>query len=104
MPAASETSPLSRRRDAFQAASRSHWLALHGSVLGRLQSISIFAVEQRFVLALRQRLYQAIANADWLFLCRSRSTDFTQALTEEADRVGEATYVVLMLAADTIVP
>jgi ATP-binding cassette subfamily C protein len=65
--------------------------------------VAIFEVEQHFVLALRQRLYQAVTNADWLFLCRSRSTDFTHALTEEVARLGGATFVLLTLAADLIV-
>ena len=73
------------------------------SLLGRAQSVAIFAVEQQFVLALRQRLYAAMTNADWLFLCRTRSTDFTHALTEETGRLGEATFVLLSLAADVIV-
>jgi ATP-binding cassette subfamily C protein len=73
------------------------------SLLGRAQSVAIFIVEQRFVLALRTRLYRAIANADWLYLCRSRATDFTQALTQEAGRLGEATFVMLTLTADIIV-
>jgi ATP-binding cassette subfamily C protein len=73
------------------------------SLLSRAQSVAIFAVEQHFVLALRQRLHQAITNADWLFLCRSRSTDFTHALTEEAARLGGATFVLLTLAADLTV-
>src|SRR4029077_16239634 len=73
------------------------------SLLSRAQSVAIFAVEQHFVLALRQRLHQAITNADWLFLCRSRSPDFTHGLTEEAPRLGGATFVLLTLAADLTV-
>jgi ATP-binding cassette subfamily C protein len=73
------------------------------SALGRVQSVATFNVEQRFILAVRERLYRAIANADWLFHCRSRSTDFTQALTEEANRLGQATFTMVALAADLIV-
>jgi ATP-binding cassette subfamily C protein len=73
------------------------------SLLGRVQAVVVFAMEQRFMLMMRERLCRAIANADWLFVCRARSTDFTQALTEEAGRLGEATLVTLNLAADLIV-
>jgi len=72
------------------------------ALLARVQAVAMFAVEQNFVLRLRRRLYHAIANADWLFLCRARSTDFTHALTEEATRAGAASYVLLMMAADVI--
>ena len=72
------------------------------ALLGRMQVVAMFAVEQTFVLRLRRRLYHAVANASWLFLCRNRSTDFTHALTEEAPRAGATSYVLLMMAADVI--
>jgi ATP-binding cassette subfamily C protein len=81
------------------------FVAVSGSrtLLGRVQSISIFATEQSLVQSLRQRLYSAITNANWLFLSRSRSTDFAHALTQEVMRVGQATHVLLTLAANLIV-
>jgi ATP-binding cassette subfamily C protein len=71
--------------------------------LNSVRSMAIFAVEQQLVCVLRERLYGAVANANWLFLCRSRSTDFAHALTEQIERVGSATYLLLMLAADVVV-
>ena len=50
-----------------------------------------------FKVHLRQRLYRAIVNTDWLFFSRSRASDFTHALTTEVDRVGRATRVLLKL-------
>src|SRR5262249_35883565 len=67
------------------------------------QSMAIFTTEQHLVLALRQRLYGAITDANWLFLSRRRSSDFAHALTQESMRVGQATYVLLALAADFVV-
>jgi ATP-binding cassette, subfamily C, bacterial len=72
------------------------------TVVGNLQSVAIFGVEQEFTISLRLRLYRAIANANWLFICRSRVSDFTHALTSELDRVGQATYEVMLLASDGV--
>lgn len=68
--------------------------------LTRLQMTSNFKLQQDFVAFLRQRLYRAIANTDWLTFSRSRSSDFTHALTTELDRVGNATSFLLRLLAD----
>ena len=46
-------------------------------------------------MALSRRLYQAIINADWLFLVRRRSSDFTHALTAEMARVATCTYLLI---------
>lgn len=73
------------------------------TLLGGIRSIAVFDAEQRLICTLRERLYGAIANANWLFLCRSRSTDFAHALTDEIERVGAATYLLLMLAADVAI-
>src|SRR5262249_9114686 len=63
----------------------------------RWQTSAGYALQHELVFRLRQRLYRAIANADWLFFARSRSSDFTHALTTELDRVGLATQQLLQL-------
>ena len=73
------------------------------SLLGRLETSLSLTLEYDFVLSLRQRLYRAIANANWLFFVRSRTSDFTHALTNEMERVGAATYFLLNLLANAIV-
>ena len=73
------------------------------SLLGRLETSLSLTLEYEFVVGLRQRLYRAIANANWLFFVRSRASDFTHALTNEMERVGAATYYLLNLLATTIV-
>ncbi|HEY4953994.1 MAG TPA: ABC transporter ATP-binding protein [Gemmatimonadaceae bacterium] len=72
------------------------------TIVGRLQSMAMFAVEHQFVLEMRLRLYRAIANANWLFICRSRASDFIHALTGELDRVGQAAYDIMLVSANVV--
>ena len=64
------------------------------------QTVVATALAHEFKVQLRQRLYRAIVNTDWLFFSRSRSSDFTHALTSELDRVGRATRQLLRLIAE----
>jgi ATP-binding cassette, subfamily C, bacterial len=68
------------------------------ALLGRWQVVAMYSVQQNFGALLRQRLYRAIANANWLALSRMRSSDLTHALTAEIDRVEGATFGALSLA------
>ena len=61
------------------------------TVLGQIQSVWTYAVQQEVEHHLRRRLYHAIADANWLFVCRSRASDFTHALTHEIYRIGNGT-------------
>lgn len=72
------------------------------TLLGARQSVVIYALIQDLELHLRRRLYHAISSADWLFICRSRSTDFVHALTAEIERTGNMTYELMMMAQDLI--
>ena len=45
------------------------------TVLGQIQSVGMYAVQQEVEHHLRRRLYHAIADANWLFVCRSRASD-----------------------------
>jgi ATP-binding cassette subfamily C protein len=73
------------------------------SLLRRWESSVSLTLQYEFVVHLRQRLYRAITNTNWLFFVRSRSSDFTYALTIEMERVGAATYYILNLFATAIV-
>src|SRR5215217_4422044 len=64
------------------------------------QTVVAAAIAHEFKVHLRQRLYRAIVNTDWLFFSRSRSSDFTHALTTELDRVGRASRLILRLIAE----
>ena len=67
------------------------------TALTRLQSVLSAALYQHFVLALRQQLYRAVVNAEWLFFARQRASSFTHLLTTELERVGGAAAALLSL-------
>lgn len=69
------------------------------ALITRWQSIFNFKLQQDFTARLRQRLYRAIANTNWLAFSKARSSDFTHALTTELERVGAATAFLLQLLA-----
>ena len=54
-------------------------------------------IETSFTCFLRERLYRAMMSSDWLFFARQRSSDITQALMEELQRVGFGTQQLLAL-------
>jgi len=70
------------------------------TLVERNRSVMIWTVQQNFADAWRQRLYRAIAGAQWRFITQSRPADFTHALTAELTRVGEAASSALLLAGD----
>jgi ATP-binding cassette subfamily C protein len=72
------------------------------SVLGQIQTVWTCAVQNEVTHHLRRRLYHAIAGANWLFVCRSRASDFTHALTHEIDRVGIGTNLALVFAGEVV--
>jgi ATP-binding cassette, subfamily C, bacterial len=55
------------------------------------------ALEQSFVLALRERLYRAIMSARWSFLVDRRMSDLAHALLSDMDRVSGSAYQLLTL-------
>jgi len=73
------------------------------SLVRRWETSTSLSLEYEFVVRLRQKLYQAIANTNWLFFARNRVSDFTHALTIEMERVGAATYYILNLMATGVV-
>lgn len=52
---------------------------------------------------LRMRLYRALGRARWLFIARSRTSDFSQMLTQELDRIGLAAHDLIDLAVGTLI-
>lgn len=67
------------------------------ALVTRWQHILEFKLSQEFLASLRERLYRAIVRADWLTFARTRSSDFTHALTSELDRVETGTRFLLQL-------
>jgi len=72
------------------------------SLFNRMQSVLTFRTALTYEMALSRRLYQAITQADWLFLVRRRSSDFTHALTAELARVTTCTYLIIGTLSSTI--
>src|SRR5579885_2702470 len=58
----------------------------------RAQGAAVSRLYENFAQHLRQRLFEAVSRAQWLFICKSRSSDFVHALTGEVDRAGAAAY------------
>ena len=73
------------------------------TLLGQMQNVETYAVQQEVEHHLRRRLYRAIADANWLFVCRSRASDFTHALTSEIERIGIATNTALVLTGEVVI-
>ena len=71
--------------------------------LVRARSLADTVAVQRYTLALRERLYSAIARARWLVVSRIRSSDFTYALTTAIDQVDNGANNVLFLIATAVV-
>ena len=71
------------------------------SLFGRAQAVQTMSTAMRYEMALSRHLYQAIINADWRYLVRRRSSDFTHALTGELSRVTTATYQFMGLLSST---
>ncbi len=72
------------------------------SLFGRMQSVLTLRTALTYELSLGRRLYQAIIHADWLFLVRRRSSDFTHALTGELTRVSACTFLLIGALANGI--
>ncbi len=62
------------------------------AMLTRAQGMAITVLYETFAQHLRQRLFEAVSGANWLFICKSRSSDFVHALTNEVDRASGAAY------------
>lgn len=73
------------------------------SLLCRWQTTVTLSLNCAFEARLRQRLYRVISNVNWLFFARTRSSNFTHALTSEIDRVSMATYYLLNLVSGGII-
>ncbi len=67
------------------------------ALLQRAENLSSCALEQHFVLRLRNRLYRAISRTSWPHFSSQRSGDFAHALTADVERAGVAVSQLLQL-------
>lgn len=61
------------------------------------------SLQQGYLVDLRDRLYAAIMRAEWSFLVRRKSADFTHQMTDEVSRVGAAAMTLLSLIANVLI-
>jgi ATP-binding cassette, subfamily C, bacterial len=73
------------------------------ALLVRARSLADTKAVQQYTLALRTRLYSAIAQAQWLVISRIRSSDFTYALTTAVDQVDNGANNLLYFIATSVV-
>ena len=73
------------------------------SALARYQAVVTPGLVQTFVTELRERLFEAISDAQWLFFTQNRSSDFFHVLASEIGRVGGATHTFLSLLVGVVV-
>jgi ATP-binding cassette subfamily C protein len=68
------------------------------SLFQRWQTNLVTSLREDFVSALRVRVYEAIAGAEWKFLTTRRSSDFTYVMADEIGRIGNAASQLIDLA------
>jgi len=73
------------------------------TIVTKLQMIAASVLQQRIQAYLRAHLHRAIVSADWLFLCRKKSSDIVHVLTREVERIGTATFLTQLLAGEVLV-
>jgi len=66
------------------------------------QTVTYCSLQLGFTAYLRQRLHRAVSHASWVRLVRLRASDLTHAMTDQVDRIGNGTYVVLRMARDAM--
>ena len=76
------------------------FLALIGLklLLTRERELRTAALRLAFTDHLRNRLYRRIAYSEWLFFSATRAAEFSHALTQEVQRIGQGTFNLLQLA------
>ena len=80
------------------------YLALIGGKLWltRLRDLRGAELRLGFVDHLRKRLYRRIVQVEWLFFSATRAAEFSHALTQEAQRIGQGTYQLLQIATSAV--
>lgn len=63
--------------------------------LNRYQAVLNVEIQQGFIRYLRNRMYQALTHADWLFIARKKSSEITHTLTSDIQRIGGGTFFFL---------
>jgi ATP-binding cassette subfamily C protein len=78
-------------------------LSILYALFTRWHTITSLAITIEFESFVRQWLYRAVINTNWLFFSRYRASNFTHALTGETTRVAAGTQQLLQLLAGGLV-
>lgn len=70
-------------------------LMLLRAIASYWRDIYLLKMQLEFVDTLRAQLHEAIGKAQWSFLVKQRSSDFSHTLTTDISRIGVGTYVFL---------
>ncbi len=73
------------------------------ALLTRYQTLQTSQIQYQFANHLRQRLYNAITNSNWLFFSRMKSSSLAHALTNEIDRISTGTGQFLTFIASIMI-
>lgn len=73
------------------------------ALLTRYQTLQTSQIQYQFANHLRQRLYNAITNSNWLFFSRMKSSSLAHALTNEIDRISVGTGQFLTFIASIMI-
>ena len=73
------------------------------ALLTRYQTLQTSQIQYQFANHLRQRLYNAITNSNWLFFSRMKSSSLAHALTTEIDRISIGTGQFLTFLASIMI-
>jgi ATP-binding cassette subfamily C protein len=65
--------------------------------------VTCLELQERFLLRMRTRLYRAIVEAEWSFLCRQRGGELTHGLTSKLEHLGGATGHAFSLVTHSLV-
>jgi len=73
------------------------------TALQRWQSLLSASVREDYSVSQRERIYRAIAGAEWKFLVSKRPSDFTHVLAGEISQLGNAAFLLIDLLVTAMV-
>lgn len=71
-------------------------------ILMRTQKFLNASIQHNIVQTLRNRLYVAICHAEWIFLTRTRSSDYAHTLTVDVNRLGNGANTLIQFFSTSI--
>jgi ATP-binding cassette subfamily C protein len=73
------------------------------ALLHHWELVTAAAIDQEFVLRLRERLYRSVVGSEWRLLARRRTADIAHALVDDLERVSIASTQLLRIVAQILV-